>query len=202
MSKTRVHGICSSRIRVPSPFLYRFGVGVLLFGWSKFRERGFWTCIIGGDSNANANGARVGYTKSNDKQMRMVDERLLSFVQAPRGGINFCRCGGHETQSQLRNCESSPAAGLGRGDELAVWRAVYVAGMAAPTRTRAARCPGRTVQRGRDIPRACAPACAPACASAWSHAGQLQLHNPTPRTIKTFSQLKKASFLTQKADSK
>ena len=36
--------------------------------------------IIGGDFNANANGARVGYTKSNDKQMRMVDEQLLSFV--------------------------------------------------------------------------------------------------------------------------
>ena len=43
--------------------------------------------IIGGDFNANANGARVGYTKSNDKQMRMVDEQLLSFVQAIRGQL-------------------------------------------------------------------------------------------------------------------
>ena len=43
MSKTRVHGICSNRIRVPPPQNGTKRVRVLLFGWSKFRERGFWT---------------------------------------------------------------------------------------------------------------------------------------------------------------
>ena len=41
--------------------------------------------IIGGDFNTNANGAREGYAKSNDKQLRMVDEPLQSFVQSVKG---------------------------------------------------------------------------------------------------------------------